>query len=70
MDSWSTVQQLHGSGFTVKQAEVITDLLAWILRVRLNEFKRSLVTQPQAEYVKRRVVLSFRLTFIGYFDDV
>lgn len=50
LDSWSTVQRLESTGFTTKQSEIILDLMTWILRVRLNEFRRSLVTQNQVEY--------------------
>jgi hypothetical protein len=55
LDSWATVQQLAAAGFTVRQAEVITDLFGWILRVRLSELRRTLVNQPQAEYVLGQV---------------
>jgi len=52
MDSWQTVERLKEAGFTTRQGEVLTDLIGWILRVRLNEFRRSLVNQPQSEYVR------------------
>lgn len=70
MDSWSTVQELTASGFTTRQSEIISDLICWILRVRLNEFKRSLVTQPQAEYVHFRSTFQSYLMFsIGFVDN-
>ncbi len=50
LDTLETVQRLQSTGFSPKQSEVITDLMSWILRVRLNEMKRSLVSSSQAEY--------------------
>ena len=59
LDTWDTVQRLNQAGLPIRQSEIITELLVWILRVRLNEFKRSLVSSSQAEYDLSLMVESF-----------
>lgn len=50
MDTFEAVQSLQSStGFSERAAETVADLTRWLLRVRLGEYRRSLVSQTQCD---------------------